>query len=175
MYFIRFMESKYILDENKKQFVQLKPNVKFDLQNVHAQQPQRYNNFDKNSLLIPMKKFNDILREQLMEPFSFFQMFDMILLILFFSFSISLWLLDENALYALFTLALLFMTGLTVAIQRMRTMLTLRQMKLNHQYVTVHRNKSWVKISSEDLIPGDICILQTADQAKPVVVVNKEV
>ncbi len=36
MYFIRFMESKYILDENKKQFVQLKPNVKFDLQNVHS-------------------------------------------------------------------------------------------------------------------------------------------
>lgn len=61
------------------------------------------------------------------------------------------------------------MTGCTVGFQRMRTLLTLRQMKLNPQYITIYRNKHWVKVSSEDLKPGDICIIQTADQAKPVI------
>lgn len=84
------------------------------------------------------------------------------------SFSVSLWLLDENPLYALFTLSLLVFTAFTVVIQRMRTMLTLRQMKLNPCYVTVYRNKQWTKVSSENLVPGDIVMIQTADQAKPI-------
>lgn len=95
-----------------------------------------------------MKKFKEVLREQLMEPFSFFQLF-----------SISLWLLDESRFYALFTIMMLLVSACTVVIQRMKTMLTLRQMKLNPAFITVHRNGTWTKISTEDLLPGDICIL----------------
>jgi hypothetical protein len=52
-----------------------------------------------------MKKFKEVLKEQLMEPFSFFQIF-----------SVSLWLLDESRIYALFTLSMLFVTSCTVVI-----------------------------------------------------------
>ena len=33
--------------------------------------------------------------------------------------------------------------------------------------MTVWRNKRWTKISSYELVAGDICLLHTADQAKP--------
>ncbi|CAD8051496.1 unnamed protein product [Paramecium sonneborni] len=155
-FWIYFMENKYFYDETKELFVRLKPNVKFNLENLERQ--QKTEEYEKNSLLIPMKKFNEVLKEQLMEPFSFFQIF-----------SVSLWLLDESRIYALFTLSMLFVTSCTVVIQRMKTMLTLRQMKLNPQLITVYRKNQWTKISSELLIPGDIVILQTAEQIKPAV------
>jgi cation-transporting ATPase 13A1 len=101
-----------------------------------------------------MKKFKDILREQLMEPFSFFQMF-----------SVSLWLMDENRFYSLLTLFLLFMTACTVVIQRMKTSMMLRQMRLQPQYIQVYRDNRWERISSYDLVPGDIVSLHTASHS----------
>jgi cation-transporting ATPase 13A1 len=71
-------------------------------------------------------------------------------------------------MYSVFTLFLLFVTACTIVIQRMRTMLTLRQMKINASFVTVFRKGTWSKVSSEDLVPplhsinkvpGDIMIL----------------
>ena len=43
----------------------------------------------------------------------------------------------------------------------------LRQMKLNPQYIMTFRKNQWEKVSSEDLKPGDICIIQSADSVKP--------
>ncbi|CAK72470.1 unnamed protein product (macronuclear) [Paramecium tetraurelia] len=153
-FWIQFMENKYFYDQTKESFTRQKPNVKFNLQNLESL--EKLEEYEKNSLLIPMKKFNEVLKDQLMEPFSFFQIF-----------SVSLWLLDESRIYALFTLSMLFFTSCTVVIQRMKTMLTLRQMKLNPQLITVYRKNQWTKISSELLVPGDVVILQTAEQIKP--------
>jgi cation-transporting ATPase 13A1 len=64
--------------------------------------------------------------------------------------------MDENRFYSLLTLGMLFMSAFTVVIQRMRTMMMLRQMKLQPQYINVLREKRWTKLSSEELLPGDI-------------------
>lgn len=121
------MEKKYIFDENKQEFYRLKPNTHVSISDIKQKKEDHKINetiYDKNILEIPMKKFNDILKDQLMEPFSFFQIF-----------SVSLWLMDENRMYAIMTLGLLFFSACTVVIQRLRTMLMLRGMKLTPSYV----------------------------------------
>lgn len=58
------MENKYLFDESKKTFYRLKPNMSFDVSNIGANLGSLKNNlFDVNSLLIPMKRFNDIMKE----------------------------------------------------------------------------------------------------------------
>ncbi|EGR29218.1 hypothetical protein IMG5_160550 [Ichthyophthirius multifiliis] len=159
IFFINFTENKYIFDENKREFYRLKPHIKnrhID-EFVKGEHRQDTTYFDRNSLEIPIKKFRDIFKDQIMEPFSFFQMF-----------SVSLWLMDESRFYALLTLFMLVLSAFTVVIQRMRTMLMLRQMKLHPQYINAYRNKRWIKINSEDLSPGDIVQIQTNEQIKPV-------
>lgn len=55
------MENKYFYDEAKELFIRLKPNVKFNLENLERQ--EKTEEYEKNSLLIPMKKFNEVLKE----------------------------------------------------------------------------------------------------------------
>lgn len=106
---------------------------------------------------IPIRNFAELLKDQLMEPFSFFQFF-----------SVSLWLVDENRFFAIFTLFLLFFTGCITVIQRIRTMIMYRQMRLNPQYIHVYRENKWVRISSHDLEPGDICMISAGNSCKKV-------
>lgn len=77
---------KFIYDENKKNFVLLKPPLnnplEFYISNEKIDNAEYY---DENSLDIPLKAFSELLLDQIMEPFSFFQFV-----------SISLWLMDEN-------------------------------------------------------------------------------
>ena len=39
-------------------------------------------------------------------------------------------------------------------------------MKLQPQYINVLRDKKWTKLSSEELLPGDIVQIQTAETIK---------
>ena len=58
------MENKYFFDESRELFVRLKPNVKFNLQNLETKEKSgKSEDYEKNSLLIPMKKFNEVLKE----------------------------------------------------------------------------------------------------------------
>ena len=36
-------------------------------------------------------------------------------------------------------------------------------MKLKSSYVYTYRNDKWIKISSEELKPGDICVIQAGN------------
>lgn len=67
------MENKFLFDETKNTFIRLKPNTHFDLANMkEVANNLNHDLFEKNMLLIPIKKFNEVLREELMQPFSFF-------------------------------------------------------------------------------------------------------
>jgi manganese-transporting P-type ATPase len=141
--FFHFHKKKYIFDRENKIFTRLKPKLERTIKEFTTQDPKLTTLYDENILDIPLRSFKELLKDQMMEPFSFFQFF-----------SVSLWLLDENRFFALLTLGMLFMTSCTVVIQRIRTMLMLRAMKLQPQYVSVYRGDKWSKISSEDLRPG---------------------
>jgi len=62
--------------------------------------------YDQNTFDIPAPEFKTLLRDQLIEPFSFFQFF-----------SVALWLLDENRFYPLITLFMIFISSCMVTIQ----------------------------------------------------------
>lgn len=47
-------------------------------------------------------------------------------------------------------------------------------MKLNPQYIQVYRQNNWIRISSEELVPGDICIIQASHTIKPYDVKDQE-
>jgi len=154
-YHFSFHYKKFIYDEEKVAFYHLKPLLKNPLKYYYSEENEKNGLFDTNELEIPIKKFSELLKDHLMEPFSFFQFF-----------SVSLWLVDENRYYAIFTIFLLFMTACTLVIQRIRTMMMFRQMKLNPHYLPVYRNHKWVKISSLDLDPGDICVINSSNSLK---------
>lgn len=160
-YHFSFHYKKFIFDDEKDQFYHLKPILNNPLQFYYQEENEKNGLFDANDLEIPIKKFSELLKDNLMEPFSFFQFF-----------SVSLWLVDENRYYAMFTLFLLFMTSCTLVIQRIRSMMMFRQMKLNPHYIFVYRNHKWVKISSLELDPGDICLVNPSSSLKKAEVPN---
>ena len=160
-YHFSFHYKKFIYDEEKQDFYHLKPVLKNSLKYYYEEENEKNALFDTNELNIPIKKFTELLQDHLMEPFSFFQFF-----------SVSLWLVDENRYYAMFTLFMLFMTACILVVQRIKTMMMFRQMKLNPHYIMVYRNHKWVKISSLELDPGDICFVTSSNSLKKAEVTN---
>ncbi|GMF28131.1 unnamed protein product [Phytophthora lilii] len=100
----------------------------------------------KNDFELPTPKFAELLKEQLVAPFFVFQFFCMLL-----------WCLDEYMYYSLLTLLMLVIFECTVVKQRQQNMDTLLHMRRAPQPCLVFRSGSWVQISSDDLVPGDIC------------------
>jgi len=62
--------------------------------------------YDKNVYDIPAPEFKSLLKDQLIEPFSFFQFFTM-----------SLYLMDDGRLLSLFNLLMIFLTSCIVTFQ----------------------------------------------------------
>ncbi|KAF1788783.1 P-type ATPase, cytoplasmic domain N [Phytophthora cactorum] len=91
-------------------------------------------------------KFAELLKEQLVAPFFVFQFFCMLL-----------WCLDEYMYYSLMTLLMLVIFECTVVKQRQQNMDTLLHMRRAPQQCLVFRQGRWTQVSSDDLVPGDIC------------------
>ncbi|CAI5720851.1 unnamed protein product [Peronospora effusa] len=100
----------------------------------------------KNDFELPMPKFAELLKEQLVAPFFVFQFFCMLL-----------WCLDEYMYYSLLTLLMLVIFECTVVKQRQQNMDTLLHMRRPPQPCLVFRSGRWGQVLSDDLVPGDIC------------------
>ncbi|KAE9006000.1 putative manganese-transporting ATPase [Phytophthora fragariae] len=100
----------------------------------------------RNDFELPVPKFAELLKEQLVAPFFVFQFFCMLL-----------WCLDEYVYYSLLTLLMLVIFECTVAKQRQQNMDTLLPMRRPPQPCLVFRVGSWIQVSSDELVPGDIC------------------
>lgn len=98
---------------------------------------------------IPIPKFFDVYKEHLVAPFFVFQLF-----------CSALWLLDEYWYYSLFTLGMLFVFEGTVVMQRQQNMKRLRSMRQVPQEVFVYRFERWIKITTDELYPGEIILLK---------------
>ncbi|KAG7382504.1 hypothetical protein PHYPSEUDO_004771 [Phytophthora pseudosyringae] len=100
----------------------------------------------RNDFELPMPKFAALLKEQLVAPFFVFQFFCMLL-----------WCLDEYMYYSLLTLLMLVIFECTVVKQRQQNMDTLLHMRRVPQPCLVFRLGAWNHVSSDELVPGDIC------------------
>jgi cation-transporting ATPase 13A1 len=92
-----------------------------------------------------------------MDPFSFFQLF-----------SVFLWMLDENRVFSLMILTMLFMSAFTIAIQRIKTLVSFRSMSLAPHLIHVYRDQKWTKISSYELKPMDIILIEAGYKYKKI-------
>jgi manganese-transporting P-type ATPase len=113
------------------------------------------NKWGVNEMDFPLPDFTEIFKEHMVAPFFVFQIF-----------TTMLWLMDEYWYYALFTLVLLMFAEGTVVFQRKKNMERLRAMRVTPFELYVLRRGEWKLISSEDLIPEDICLLNTNKRKK---------
>lgn len=74
--------------------------------------------------------------------------------------------LDENGGYSLFILLMLIFSAYTISLQRIKTLVGFRSMTLAPHEVKVFREGKWNVISSFDLKPGDITIVEAGYQHK---------
>ena len=103
------------------------------------------NLYGKNEYNIPIPSFTSLFAEHATAPFFVFQVF-----------CVALWCMDEYWYYSLFTLFMLIVFECTVVWQRLRTLTEFRTMAVAPYPVFVRRDNSWVKIQSDDLLPGDV-------------------
>ena len=101
--------------------------------------------FGKNSMRIPIPRFITLFKEHVVAPFFVFQLF-----------CILLWVFDDYGWHSFFTLMMLCVFETTVVWQRIMNLATLRKMRVPPHLIFVYRMNKWTKISSADLLPGDI-------------------
>ncbi|KAH7128108.1 cation-transporting ATPase 4 [Dendryphion nanum] len=101
--------------------------------------------YGDNSFDIPVPTFTELFKEHAVAPFFVFQIF-----------CVGLWMLDDYWYYSLFTLFMLVAFESTVVWQRQRTLNEFRGMGIKPYDLLVYREKQWIEIQSDKLLPGDV-------------------
>ncbi|GKY99737.1 hypothetical protein MPSEU_000927700 [Mayamaea pseudoterrestris] len=105
--------------------------------------------FGPNMFTVKQPSFVDLYKKQLLNPFSIFQMF-----------CVLLWAIDDYILYSLFNLFMVFTFEATVVFQRIQSMKALRGMGNPSRNIYVYRSNHWTICDSSELLPGDIMSLK---------------
>jgi len=128
-----------ILKKNKVgEFLSIEPIKLDDVSKLRAK-------FGENRMKIPIPSFFSLYKEHVVAPFFVFQLF-----------CILLWVFDDYGLHSFISLVMLCVFEATVVGQRIFNLATLRNMRVPPHYIFVYRNNLWKKITSRELLPGDI-------------------
>ena len=138
-----FAPLSYALDAEKKPPIQTFQKSKGlttadEIERLHQ-------HYGDNIFDIPVPGFVELFKEHAIAPFFIFQIF-----------CVGLWLLDDYWYYSLFTLFMLVVFESTVVWQRQRTLNEFRGMSIKPYNLWVYREKKWVEIKSDKLLPGDL-------------------
>ena len=151
-----FQKTKYILDtKEKKQFRE----IEFPINNTlsfyleskgYASSEQQIREatfyYDLNKMVMDIPQFIELFIERATAPFFVFQVF-----------CVLLWCLDEYWYYSVFTLFMLVSFECTLVQQQLKNMQLIRQMGNKPFKIMVYRMRKWIRINSDELLPGDIC------------------
>ncbi|KAF8958414.1 endoplasmic reticulum Ca-transporting P-type ATPase [Flammula alnicola] len=107
--------------------------------------PELHDLYGGNEFNIPIPSFTELFGEHATAPFFVFQIF-----------CVALWCLDEYWYYSLFTLFMLIVFECTVVWQRVRTLTEFRTMSVVPYPIQCYRDNKWVKIQTDNLLPGDV-------------------
>ncbi|KAI0236692.1 putative cation-transporting ATPase 1 [Massospora cicadina] len=159
-----FQKLKFVFDDERKQFKRLaypcesNPPIS-ELQTSRgladrASVEKMTLDFGLNRFDIPSPTFKELFKEHAVAPFFVFQMFCVVL-----------WFFDEFWYYSLFTLVMLVGFESTVVYQRLRTLTEFRSLAIKPFPVQVFRESEWFTLSSDMILPGDICsITRTSEE-----------
>lgn len=151
-----FQKTKYILEANeKKQFRE----IEFPINNTlsfyldskgYATSEQQIREatsyYDHNKMVMDIPQFIELFIERATAPFFVFQVF-----------CVLLWCLDEYWYYSVFTLFMLISFECTLVQQQLKNMQLIRNMGNKPFKIMVYRMRKWIRINSDELLPGDIC------------------
>lgn len=163
--YFMYQKRKYVWDEDKHLFVKVDYPTTASYQEyleskglitseVLASSERRYG---RNIFDIPMPSFWDLYKEQALAPFFVFQVF-----------CVALWCLDDYFYYSLFILFMLLVFEATTAKSRLNNVQIFRGMAVPETSLLVYRSKKWAKMSSTELLPGDIALLRRTEEEQVV-------
>ena len=138
-----FAPLQYALDAEKKPPLGEFQSSQGLISKLEISRVQQY--YGDNTFDIPVPTFMELFQEHAVAPFFVFQIF-----------CVGLWLLDEYWYYSLFTLFMLVAFESTVVWQRQRTLNEFRGMSIKPYEIWVYRDRNWVEIKSDSLLPGDL-------------------
>ena len=152
----QFQKTKYIYDtKEKKQFIPIEFPLNHTLKYYNeskgyclneAQIADATSYYGINKMIMDIPKFFELFIERATAPFFVFQVF-----------CVLLWCLDEYWYYSLFTLFMLVSFECTLVQQQLKNMQMIRQMGNKPFKIMVYRMRRWIRINSDELLPGDIC------------------
>jgi cation-transporting ATPase 13A1 len=151
---IEFEKIVYYFDAESNKFVKTKINMKekklgeFVSSKPHSNTEEMRElklKFGENVMKIPIPSFFSLYKEHIVAPFFVFQLF-----------CILLWVFDDYGMHSFFTLTMLCIFEATVVSQRIISLVTLRKMRVPPHYIYAYRMNAWQKLSSSELLPGDI-------------------
>ena len=104
--------------------------------------------FGPNMFKVKQPTFRELYKAQLLNPFSVFQIF-----------CVLLWAIDDYIVYSLFSLFMVLMFEGSVVFQRIKSLQSLTNMGNPSRQVYVFRSSRWTSVDSAELLPGDILSL----------------
>ncbi|GAX25788.1 cation-transporting ATPase 13A1 [Fistulifera solaris] len=104
--------------------------------------------YGPNLFNVKSPSFLELYKKQLLNPFSVFQIF-----------CVLLWAIDDYLIYSFFSLFIVLMFEGTVVFQRIKSMQALRGMGNPSRHIYVYRAGAWSITDTTKLLPGDIVSL----------------
>jgi len=104
--------------------------------------------YGPNLFRVKEPQFLELYKKQLLNPFSVFQVF-----------CVLLWAIDDYLIYSCFSLFMVLTFEATVVFQRLKSMQALRGMGNPSRNLYVLRSGRWTMVDSTELLPGDIMSL----------------
>jgi manganese-transporting P-type ATPase len=104
--------------------------------------------FGPNMFQVRRPTFMELYKKQLLNPFSVFQVF-----------CVLLWAIDDYLIYSFFSLFMVLLFEGTVVFQRIKSLEALTNMGNPSRNVFVYRANQWIVVDSSELLPGDIMSL----------------
>ncbi|KAL3120848.1 hypothetical protein niasHT_008140 [Heterodera trifolii] len=166
--FFTFQKCSYAYDELEKQFRAILFDTALPLR--HFQEAKGHdsdaavsavqNEYGNNRVEMEVPKFVELFIERATAPFFVFQVF-----------CVGLWCLEDMWYYSLLTLFMLVTFEATIVKQQLKNMSEIRNMGSKSYFVNVYRAKRWNKISSDQLVCGDIvsiCSVKGSDDERAI-------